>query len=160
MNIRTVLKTLLNEIIELKNTKLDIDKVKNISKQRGLEFVVTKGANYEYATVHNVLLVGNILRIYFTANRNSATGTGNITQDTIFTIKIYTQDLFTDAYNSTSVNYTTGTLHNFSTGYKSTGSDEKGNYVQFNVQINATHGGVVGTSGTIFLPVILNTDNY
>lgn len=160
INIKSVLTTLFNNIIELKNTKADISTVQDIQYSHTLDFKVTKGDNYSSVTINNVYLIGNLLRIYFSATRSSATGTGNIGQDIIFTIKIYTQDLFTTLHNINTINYSSGTLHNLSTGYRSFGSDDKGSYVEFSLQINATHGAVTSTNGLFAMVAGLDTTKY
>ncbi len=162
IDIKSIFTTIFNNIIELKNTKADISDVQEMhNTDKSFEYVLTKGANYSSVELlYDIGYVNNILRIGFKATRESATSTGNIAQDEVFTIKIYTRDLFTTLHNVNLINYTAGALHNFSTGYRTYGSDEKGAYVEFSLQMNATHTGVTSTNGVLIMLADLNTAKY
>ena len=88
VNIIDVIKTAMNKVISLSSTKLTKDKFKKIfCTTYNLTVTPTPASGYTI-NGHNAYLVGTHLRFYFSAERSSATGAGNVNNEYIGTFVI------------------------------------------------------------------------
>ena len=87
-NITTALKTAIDKIIKINTNKMSVDTFKKVfCTAHEVTYTITAGSGWT-VTAHGAYLIGNCLRLNFTATRSTATGTGNITNETVCTFKI------------------------------------------------------------------------
>lgn len=113
------------------------------------------GANYTITAV-GATICGNILRCNFTASRNSATGSGNITNETVLTFSIYHGGKINNMLNVCFGNGENGHVASFLTNNIS----YKAETLDFSVQVSAT-GGATNEFSTYFqVPISINLDKF
>lgn len=103
-----------NVIAFIRDSIKDSRALRSLFTGRTLSCTVTKGTNWSSAEV-GAVLVGNCLRITLQATRKSASGVGNIANETVCTAKIDTLGLLTDVYNISFVSGSTGPVATFAT---------------------------------------------
>ena len=113
------------------------------------------GANYSSVSL-TADLIGNTLRCYLTATRSSASGTGNISNETVGTFTINHGGRIKSIGRVSFGNGSTGGVASFNMSSSSTSGDTS----SFTVQLAA-----IGTSSTEFtsyfcIPCTLNLSNY
>lgn len=118
-----------------------------------LETTVTPGANYSSVSSNGTYLIGNCLRVAFTATRSSATS-GNITNETVCTIKIKHEGRIKGGLNVSFTNGSSGGNASFTT---SNMSEDEG-YLTFDVFLTAIAQSSTTTNAYFIIPVSLNID--
>ena len=103
-----------NVISFIRDSIKDSRALRSLFTGRTLSCTVTKGSNWSSAEI-DAVLVGNCLRILLRATRKSASGVGNITNETVCTAKINTLGLLTDVYNIAFTSGSTGPVATFTT---------------------------------------------
>lgn len=101
-------------------------------------------------------LLGNALRIYFSATRSSSLSAGNNTNELIMTLKIATGGRIKNAYNISFVSGSTGPL---ATGYIS-GMSLASNVLTVPIYLAANAGALSSTNSYFIIPVILDLSAY
>lgn len=128
---------------------------KAMSAPYQLEATTTSGSNYTVQDV-SAWLMGNTLRCHFYVQRNSATETGNITNEKVLSYRIKHDGKIESAISPAFGNGTTGGIAQFYT----TNLAYDDTYITFDVELAAT-GGAYTQFGTYFaIPVALNLDKY
>lgn len=129
---------------------------KALSNRYTLTVNVTPGSNYSAVEV-TAILVGNCIRFYYSFTRKSASNVGNITNDTIATVKVTHGGKIATIDNVSFINGATGNIASFYTG-DVTKIDN--NSFSFNIVMSATAAAVETSSGYFVSPVTLNLDAY
>ena len=102
VNVIDVIKTAINKVISLNSSKLTKDKFKEIfCTIRSLPVTSTAGSKWTINS-SGAYLCGTQLRFNFSATRSSATGAGNITNETVGTFTIKHDGKIKSLYNITS----------------------------------------------------------
>lgn len=113
------------------------------------------GENYT-VTNAGATICGNVLRCNFTASRNSATGSGNIANETVCTISIAHGGKISGMLNTCFGNGANGHVASFLTSNVSQTYET----LDFNVQVSAT-GGATNEFSTYFqIPITINLDKF
>ena len=118
------------------------------------EFIPATGYS-EFSGV-NAVLLGNTLRCHFSATRSTATGTGNIANETIGTIKIKHSGKIKSSYR---VNFSTGATGTLAT-FQTNNEQNDGIYLTMDVQIMAVHSADTAFTSYFNMPCVLNLDKY
>ena len=119
------------------------------------DVTVFEGSNYSVSAA-GATICGNVLRCNFTASRNSATGSGNITNETVLTFSIYHGGKINNMLNVCFGNGANGHVASFLTSNVSYTAET----LDFNVQVSAT-GGATNEFSTYFqVPVSINLDKF
>lgn len=129
---------------------------KALSNRYNLTVDVTLGGNYSAVEV-TAILVGNCIRFYYSFTRKTASSIGNITNDTVATVKVTHNGKVSTIDNVSFINGATGNIASFYTG------DVKnidGNSFSFNIYMSATAAAVETSSGYFLCPVTLNLSAY
>lgn len=129
---------------------------KALSNRYTLTVNVTPGSNYSAVEV-TAILIGNCIRFYYSFTRKSASNVGNITNDTIATVKVTHGGKVATIDNVSFINGATGNIASFYTG-DVTKIDN--NSFSFNIVMSATAAAVETSSGYFVSPVTLNLDAY
>lgn len=127
-----------------------------MSNSYQMKATYTKGANYTEVTGNNAILIGNSLRCYFNATRSSATGAGNIANETVCNIKIHHGGKIKDALNISVPNGATGGLAGFTT----TNLTVDDTYITFDVSLSAVDVASTQFSTYFTIPVLINLDAF
>lgn len=101
-------------------------------------------------------LLGNNLRCTFDATRSTATGTGNIGNETILSVSINHGGKIKAAYSTGFSSGGTGGVATFTIA----DAANSGGYLSFNINIAAVGSAITQTSGAFIIPVVLNLDKY
>ena len=114
-----------------------------------------EGSNYSVSAA-GATICGNVLRCNFTASRNSATGSGDITNETVLTFSIYHGGKINNMLNVCFGNGANGHVASFLTSNVSYTAET----LDFNVQVSAT-GGATNEFSTYFqVPISINLDKF
>ena len=114
------------------------------------------GATNWTVNATNCTLIGNQLRFHFNCERSSASGVGNITNETVATFKIKHDGKVKSIFQVCFPNGATGGLASFNMSDMS----NDGTYVQFTVNLCATDVALTGVSAYVLIPVTINTLAY
>lgn len=119
-----------------------------------LTTTATAGTNYSSAS-GSATLVGNSLRVWFNVTRKTATGTGDITNETICTLSVNHGGKIKSSYNVGYINGSSGAVSSFTTS-TSTGSE----ILTITLALAATTAASTNFAGYFVIPVSLNLDKY
>lgn len=128
---------------------------KAISNSYELNTTVTAGTNYTASTT-DAVLIGNNLRCYITANRNPASGTGNIANEVVAKMKITHNGKIKSAYVNSFGNGSTGGLASFTI----LNATNDGTTLQFDISLAATDIALTELATYFILPVTINYNAY
>ena len=135
VNIVAVLKTLINKLTSLNSTKLSKDTfIQIFSSELDFTRAVTAGSNKWDINSAKVIWVGHMLRVSLRATRTTATGAGNISNETVAKIRINHGGIIKNIFTTTTRNYD-GTLASYQTGI--TKIDD--NNFDLSIKLCATH---------------------
>lgn len=115
----------------------------------------TMGGNWSSGSA-SAYLLGNALRIYFTATRKSSLAAGNNDNEVIMTLKIDTQGRIKNAHNISFVSGSTGPI---ATGYVNNLSIAS-NVLTVPIYLAANAGSLSETNAYFTIPVELNVTAY
>lgn len=115
---------------------------------------VTPGENYSSAS-GNATLVGNMLRVRFSADRNSA-ASGNINNETVATFAVSHGGKIKGGYAVTFNNATSGHVASMNVANVSCTETT----LTFNITLTATAGETSSTNAYFALPVIIDVTKY
>ena len=149
---------MLNVRQRLKDIANTIKAIKNVFLSHELACTTTKGSNWSSAEV-TAELVGNVIRFGLSAERKSGSGTGNITNEDVCTVKVGVSGLIDRAYN---VGFTTAGTGPVATLYTVEMSwlDEEKQFFEFTIRLAATERAVTTMSSQFMMPVALNVDGF
>ena len=142
----------------LKDIANTIKAIKSVFLSHELPCTVTKGSSWSSAEV-TAELVGNVIRFGLSAERKSGSGAGNITNETVCTVKVATSGLIDKVLNIGFTNSGTGPVATFQTTDLSW-VDDAHQYFQFTIRLTATERAVTTTSAHFVMPVALNVDGF
>lgn len=128
--------------------------LKAMTTAYNLSTTASAGSNYSSAS-GGATLVGNTLRVQFSGTRKTATGTGDITNETICTLSVKHGGKIKSSYNVGYINGSSGAVASFTTS-TNTGSDT----LTIGIVLSATTAASTTFSGFFAIPVILNLDKY
>ena len=128
---------------------------KALTTTYSLSCSTTLGANYSTATAY-ASLVGNCLRLNINATRKSAVNTGNITNETVMTIRVNHNGKIDNLYNTSFNTGTTGGVATFIT------TNEKIDDNNFDITVTMTASAYEGTqwSASWIMPANLRLSAY
>lgn len=155
VNIIDIIKGYIKCILNINSTKLNKSSLSGIyGTQHVLTSTVsTTGDNYSSVTTSDSVICGNLLRVYFSATRSSNTGTGNVSNELIATIKIdNSSGLIGNYYYMTAVSGSTGPV----TTFYGKISKYENNYVYVSVYLTTIHSAAKSFNGYLWLPILLN----
>ena len=101
-------------------------------------------------------LLGNNLRCTYSVTRGTATGDGNITNETVLNVKIKHSGKIKAFYQTSIISGGTGGVAVFAI----TDATNDGEYIEFKMNIAATASAITSSSGGFSQPVLLNLDAY
>lgn len=101
-------------------------------------------------------LLGSNLRCSYDFTRSAATGTGNITNETVMTAAIKHDGKIKAAYP---INFTSGGTGGIAV-YAITEASNDGQYLVFNINIAATGSAITQSTGQFVIPVVLDLMKY
>lgn len=140
---------------QMPNNIVTLEKLANImSTHHDLTTTVTPGSNYS-SVIGSATLVGNMLRVKFTANRNSA-ASGNIDNETVATFSIAHGGKIKGGYAVTFCNGTSGHVANMITS--NVACDETN--LTFRITLTATAGDTSAMNPFFAMPVIIDLAEY
>lgn len=144
-----------NDDINLNNTYSLLGLAKAVRNFYTLDTTATAGTGWTVNAV-NSILCGNSLRVHINATRSAASGVGNITNETVMTIKVKHDGKIREMLNVSFCSGATGGVCVFNTDNQS--SD--GTYLTFNVTIAATAQAITQTTSYFTIPVAIDTSYY
>lgn len=115
-----------------------------------------EGSNYKAVNTTNAVLIGNMLRCYFMATRESATGDGNPANETVATFSIEHGGKIRTMYNIAFCSGATGAAATFQT----TNATNEGGTLTFDIELAGTSAATTTMSGFFIVPVTLNLDSF
>lgn len=140
---------------QMPSTVVTLDKLANImSAHHVLTTTITKGDNYSSVT-GSVTLIGNMLRVTFSASRNSI-ASGNIDNEVLASFSIAHGGKILGGYAVTFNGATSG--HVSSMNVNNVACDETN--LTFNVKLNATAGDTSSINAYFAMPVIIDLSKY
>lgn len=135
--------------------KLDNGALSNIfGKYYNLSTTITPGENYSSAS-GSATLVGNMLRVQFSATRNSA-ASGNISNETVATFSIAHGGKITGGFGVSIGNGTSGHLANMVVGSVECDETE----LTFKVTLTATGGDTTAVNPYFAMPVLIDVSKF
>ena len=155
MNIKKIFSNLVSNLQVVKNNKFNLDKLEKMYGSASvLDATFTPGANYSSVS-GSVQLIGSTLRIQYYATRSSSLAAANVTNETVFTLKI-TSDKIANMWNTSFFNGFTGPIASFHTESIAV----SGNVWTFNVTLSACGQALSATESVFLMPVQINLDAY
>lgn len=155
-NIKTILKEILNKILLLNSTKLTRSAFQKVfCTTYDLPVTYTAGSGWTVSSA-GALLIGTELRIYILAKRSSSWGTGDITNETVATLKIDHGGKIASALDCEAYGMATGPA--VTCALQNTAND--GIYQTVTVQLTATHSAAAQFDAYGIMPCGLNVRGY
>ena len=159
LGIKQSIKEIFKNIISINNNKLSVDTFKELYCTRHditSSTTITKGSKWTIEE-YTVYMVGNVLQVYFNAERSANTTAGNITNETVLTFTI-------NHGGKVTTGLSVGELCRSSSGqlsglyYRYSNVDE--NTLQVKVVLASTHVALTAVRGLALLPMDLNVAAY
>lgn len=162
MNVISTLKTMLNKIISLNNTKIDVATMKALYGTKiNLTTGYTMGSNWGAPSAYTAILMGDKLYIHIITTRTSNFSAGDITNELIGTFTCKTLGAISNAYSSGVVgrtDYSTiNTMYAKMTSLDGSGSDQ---VLTFTLTLAATHAAEDRIICNFVIPVKPNVSYY
>ena len=156
MNIKTILKQILNKIISINSNKMSKDQFESVfCTFHTLEKVsVSNGSNWTNSG-YSAYICGTNLRFYCEGTRKSASGTGNITNEQIGVFKFNHGGKITGVESVTRTNGYTGPTQ--SIGIQCSNS---GDVLTITVNLNSTHSAVSSNNIYVIIPVSIDISKF
>lgn len=102
------------------------------------------------------VLIGNNLRCYFDWTRSSATGSGNLTNEKVASVKIKHDGKIKALYAGSVVSGSTGSVAT----YAISNADRDDTYVEFDINLAATASALTSSTGHFVCPVSIDLSKY
>lgn len=151
-----IIKNYISSILNINFNKANKSHIVNLYNSEHTLTVIsaTKGTNY---TINDsgVLRIGNILRAYYNATRSSSSGTGNIDNELIVTLKVAKPVGYKSYWSGSGQTAGTGPV---TTSYANVRSDNS--YIYIDIYLTATHSAVSSITGYVIIPMVLDISAY
>lgn len=151
-----IIKNYISSILNINSNKVNKSHIVNLYSAADTLTVIsaTKGTNY---TINSSAVVrfGNILRAHYDVKRSSNSGTGNIDNELIVTLKVAKPVGYNTYWTGSGQTAGTGPV---TTNYANIRHDD--NYIYIDIYLTATHSAVSSITGYVLIPMALDISAY